>query len=113
MDCIFCKIVAGEIPSTKVYEDDKILVFKDINPCAPVHNVIIPKEHVLSCADDITEENVDIIAYIFTKIPHIAKVSGLEEGYRIVNNCGENGAQTVKHIHFHLIGGTKLSEKLN
>lgn len=113
MDCIFCKIVAGEIPSTKVYEDDKILAFKDINPCAPVHNVIIPKEHVLSCADDITEENVDIIAYIFTKIPQIAKLCGLEDGYRIINNCGENGAQTVKHIHFHLIGGEKLSEKLN
>ena len=113
MNCIFCKIVAGEIPSNKVYEDDRILVFKDINPCAPVHNVIIPKEHILSCADEITEENVDIIAYIFTKIPHIAKLSGLEDGYRIVNNCGENGAQTVKHIHFHLIGGEKLSEKLN
>lgn len=113
MDCIFCKIVAGEIPSTKVYEDDKILVFKDINPCAPVHNVIIPKEHVLSCVDDITEENAGIIAYIFAKIPHIAKLSGLEDGYRIINNCGENGAQTVKHIHFHLIGGVKLSEKLN
>lgn len=113
MDCIFCKIVAGEIPSTKVYEDDKILVFKDINPCAPVHNVIIPKEHILSCANDITEDNVDIIAYIFAKIPHIAKLSGLEGGYRIVNNCGKDGAQTVMHIHFHLIGGTQLTEKLN
>ncbi len=112
MDCIFCKIVAGEIPSTKVYEDDKILAFKDINPCAPVHNIIIPKEHVLSSADDITEDNAEIIGYLFSKIPHIAKLSGLEEGYRIINNCGTHGAQTVKHIHFHLLGGKQLGEKL-
>lgn len=112
MDCLFCKIVAGEIPSTKVYEDDRILVFKDIKPCAPVHNIIIPKEHILSCANDITAENAEIIAYIFSKIPHIAKLSGLEEGYRIINNCGKNGAQTVMHIHFHLMGGKQLGEKL-
>lgn len=113
MDCIFCKIVSGDIPSTKVYEDDRILAFEDINPCAPVHTIIIPKEHVLSCADDVTADNAEIIAYIFTKIPEIAKLKGLTNGYRIINNCGEDGAQTVRHIHFHLIGGTKLTENLN
>ncbi len=113
MDCIFCKIVAGEIPSTKVYEDDRILAFKDINPCAPVHTIIIPKDHSITCCNDITEENAEIVAYIFSKIPHIAKLCGTEEGYRIVNNCGALGAQSVFHIHFHLIGGTQLSEKLN
>lgn len=113
MDCIFCKIVNGEIPSTKVYEDEKILAFKDIAPQAPVHVVIIPKEHILTCANDITEENVDIVAYIFTKIPHIAKLAGTEDGYRIVNNCGEKGAQSVFHIHFHLLGGEQLSGNMN
>lgn len=113
MDCIFCKIVNGEIPSSKVYEDDKILAFDDINPCAPVHVVIIPKAHEITCADDITEDNAQIISYIFTKIPEIAKLKGLENGYRIINNCGKEGAQTIFHIHFHLLGGTQLSEKLN
>ncbi len=113
MDCIFCKIVNGDIPSTKVYEDDKILAFKDIAPQAPVHVVIIPKEHILTCANDITEENADIVAYIFTKIPHIAKLMGTEDGYRIVNNCGEKGAQSVFHIHFHLLGGEQLSGNMN
>lgn len=113
MDCIFCKIVNGEIPSTKVYEDEKILAFKDIAPQAPVHVVVIPKEHILTCANDITEENVDIVAYIFTKIPHIAKLAGTEDGYRIVNNCGEKGAQSVFHIHFHLLGGEQLSGNMN
>lgn len=113
MDCIFCKIVNGDIPSNKVYEDDKIYAFKDINPQAPVHVVIIPKEHILTCANDITEENVGVVAHIFTKIPQIAKICGTEDGYRIVNNCGEKGAQTVFHLHFHLLGGEQLSEKLN
>lgn len=112
MDCIFCKIVNGDIPSSKVYEDDKILAFNDINPQAPVHIVIIPKEHILSCANDITEDNADIISYIFTKIPEIAKIAGTEDGYRIINNCGAKGAQSVFHIHFHLLGGTTLTEKL-
>ena len=112
MNCIFCKIVNGEIPSSKVYEDDKILAFDDINPCAPVHVVIIPKEHSITCADDITEDNCDIVGYIFSKIPEIAKAKGLTNGYRIVNNCGEDGAQAIFHIHFHLLGGEKLTEKL-
>ncbi len=113
MDCLFCKIVAGEIPSTKVYEDEKILAFKDINPQAKVHVVIIPKEHILSCANDITSENCEIVGYIFSKIPEIARLSGTEDGYRIVNNCGEKGAQSVFHIHFHLLGGEQLSGNMN
>ena len=96
-DCIFCKIVDGSIPSTKVYEDDKILAFKDLNPQAPVHTLIVPKQHIC-CADKITSENCEIVGYIFSKIPEIAKSLGLENGYRIVNNCGEDGCQTVKHL---------------
>lgn len=106
--CIFCKIIAGEIPSTKVYEDEKILAFKDIEPQAPVHIIIIPKEHIPS-ANAITEENADVIAHIFKIIPRIAKEQGVaESGYRVVNNCGKDGGQTVEHIHFHLIGGREF-----
>lgn len=106
-DCIFCKIIDGSIPSKKVYEDDKIVSFHDLNPQAPVHVLIVPKQHIC-CADKIDESNADVIAYIFTKIPQIAKSLGLENGYRIVNNCGNDACQTVKHIHFHLLGGTQL-----
>lgn len=113
MDCLFCKIVAGDIPSTKVYEDEKILAFKDIAPQAKVHVVIIPKEHILSCANYITPENCEIVGYIFSKIPEIAKLCGTEDGYRIVNNCGTKGAQSVFHIHFHLLGGEQLSGNMN
>ena len=106
--CIFCKIVAGEIPSTKVYEDDKILAFRDIEPQAPVHIIIIPKEHIPS-ANAITAENASVIAHIFTKIPEIAKAEGVDmSGYRVVNNCGKDGGQTVEHIHFHLTGGREF-----
>ncbi len=111
MDCLFCKIIAGEIPSNKVYEDDKILAFHDISPMAPVHVVIIPKEHIC-CADKLSEENSQIVAHIFSKIPEIAKSLNLENGYRIVNNCGEDGGQTVFHLHFHLLGGKKLNTQL-
>lgn len=111
MDCLFCKIIAGEIPSTKVYEDENIYAFRDIAPQAPVHVVIIPKAHI-SCADEITAENSAYIARIFEKIPEIAKAEGLENGYRIINNCGEDGCQSVKHIHFHLLGGKKLREEI-
>ena len=104
MDCIFCKIANGEIPSTKVYEDDKILAFKDLDPQAPVHLLVIPKEHI-KWAYDVTAENSAVIAHIFEKIPEIAKSQGLEEGFRIVNNCGAPAGQTVHHIHFHLRGG--------
>lgn len=104
MDCIFCKIANGEIPSTKVYEDDKILAFKDLDPQAPVHILVIPKEHI-RWAYDISSENSALIAHLFEKIPVIAKEQGLSEGFRIVNNCGESAGQSVHHIHFHLLGG--------
>lgn len=107
MDCLFCSIIAGDIPSSKVYEDDRILAFKDINPEAPVHVLIIPKMHIES-ADAVTPENSGDVAYIFEHIPQIAESCGLKNGYRIINNCGEDGGQSVKHLHFHLIGGVKL-----
>lgn len=106
-DCIFCKIIKGEIPSEKVYEDDEILAFKDINPIAPVHILVIPKKHIES-ADDIVEEDELLIGKIFTVIKRLAKENNLDNGYRIVNNCGEDGGQAVKHLHFHLLGGRKL-----
>ena len=115
MDCIFCKIANGEIPSTKVYEDDKMLAFRDLDPQAPVHILMIPKEHIAS-ADDLTEENAQIVAHIFTVAKKIAAAEGLTickelgvESYRIVNNCGEDGGQTVKHLHFHLLGGRSMA----
>ncbi len=108
MDCLFCKIIAGEIPSTKVYEDDKVLAFRDIDPQAPQHIIIIPKEHI-SSANEITEENSSVVAKIFEVAAKIAKEHGFaEKGYRIVNNCGEDGGQTVGHIHFHLLAGRNL-----
>ncbi|MBU5225468.1 histidine triad nucleotide-binding protein [Clostridium senegalense] len=108
-DCIFCKIAKGEIPSQKVYEDDKVLVFNDINPEAPVHVLVIPKEHIVS-ANEITEENSDIISHIFVVINKIAKELKIaEDGFRIVNNIGKNGGQTVGHMHFHVLGGRNLA----
>lgn len=107
-DCIFCKIIRGEIPCSKVYEDERILAFNDINPEAPVHVLIIPKAHIDS-ANYIDEENSEILAHIFLAAKNIATQLGVaESGYRIVNNCGEHGGQTVKHIHFHLLGGRNL-----
>ena len=111
MDCIFCKIIAGEIPSNKIYEDEDIYAFRDIAPQAPVHIIVIPKKHIC-CANEINSENSGYIAKIFEKIPEIAKSEGLENGYRIVNNCGDDGCQSVKHLHFHLLGGKKLAEKM-
>ena len=110
-DCLFCKIIAGEIPSTKVYEDEKVYAFRDINPQAPVHVLVVPKTHVAS-ANDITEENADTVAACFAAIPKIAEAEGLENGYRVINNCGAEAGQTVMHLHFHLIGGRKLGEKI-
>lgn len=108
MDCIFCKIAAGEIPSTKVYEDDKLLAFKDINPLAPVHILVIPKTHIESAAE-ITADNSAVVAHIFEVIAKIAKEQGIDkDGFRVVSNCGENGCQSVKHLHFHILGGKKL-----
>ena len=111
MDCIFCKIANGEIPSKKVYEDEKILSFYDLNPQAKIHILVIPKNHI-ACADEICESNSDVIAHIFVKIPEIAKLAGINNGYRVITNCGEDGCQSVKHLHFHVIGGEKLSEKM-
>lgn len=108
MDCIFCKIVNGEIPSKKVYEDDKMLAFFDIQPQAPVHIVIIPKSHIESM-NGITDENSGVIAHIFEMIPKIAAENNLGEGYRVVSNCGKNAGQTVFHLHFHLMGGGMLN----
>ena len=111
MDCIFCSIIKGEIPSKKVYEDDHCYAFLDIDPQAPVHCLVIPKLHIGS-ADDVNEKNVEYISAIFTALPKIAAELGLENGYRIITNIGEDGAQTVKHLHFHILGGKKLSEKI-
>lgn len=111
MDCIFCKIADGEIPSTKVYEDDMVLAFKDINPQAPVHIVVIPKQHIAS-AFDINSSNSFVVAHIFEVISKLSKELGLDGGFRVINNCGEDGGQTVNHLHFHILGGEKLSEKI-
>lgn len=107
MDCIFCKIIAGEIPSKKVYEDDMILAFHDINPEAPIHIIMIPKAHIASAAE-ITAENSAYVARIFEKIPEIAADAGLENGFRVITNCGPDGGQSVPHLHFHLLGGKAL-----
>lgn len=109
--CIFCKIVAGEIPSQKVYEDEKILALYDVNPQAPIHILVIPKAHIES-ADGITPENSDVVASIFEKIPAIAHSAGITNGYRVITNCGADACQSVKHLHFHVLGGAKLSENM-
>ena len=108
MNCLFCKIVAGEIPSTKVYEDERILAFRDIAPQAPTHILVIPKAHIASVAE-ITADNADVVAHIFTMIPKIAAAEGLTGGYRVVSNCGDDAGQTVHHLHFHILGGKALS----
>ena len=107
-NCLFCKIIAGDIPSTKVYEDDQVYAFRDINPQAPTHILVIPKEHIPS-ADGITAENSAVVARIFEVIPQIAKAEGLTEGYRVVSNCGAHAGQTVHHLHFHILGGKQLA----
>lgn len=110
-NCLFCKIIEGLIPSSKVYEDEKILAFRDINPQAPVHVLVIPKTHI-ACVDEINEENADIVAYIFSHIPSIAKKAGIADGYRVISNCGPDACQTVPHLHFHILGGAPLSEQM-
>lgn len=107
MDCIFCKIVAGEIPSKKVYEDELVYVFEDIEPTAPIHYLIIPKEHIAS-ASEITPENSKVVAHIFEVISKLAKELNIEDGFRVVNNCGESAGQTVFHMHFHLLAGREF-----
>lgn len=108
MDCVFCKIASNEISSKKVYEDDQIVAFNDLDPQAPVHVLIIPKKHIQS-ADQIADDDTNIIGKIFMVASKIAKELGLKKGYRIVNNCGEDGGQTVSHLHFHLMGGRKMN----
>ena len=107
-DCIFCKIVAGIIPSTKVYEDETVLAFRDIAPMAPTHILVIPKEHITD-AGSVTVENSAVVAHIFEVIGKIAKEEGLTEGFRVVSNCGPHAGQTVPHLHFHILGGKQLS----
>ena len=110
-DCLFCKIIAGEIPSKKVYEDDAVYAFYDIAPMAPVHVLVVPKQHIAS-ADEINAESSAFVARIFEAIPKIAAKEGLVNGYRVITNCGEDGCQSVKHLHFHILGGKKLPETL-
>ncbi len=111
MDCLFCAIVRGEIPSNKVYEDEDILAFRDIAPQAPTHILVIPKTHIPSL-DAVTEENGRVVAKVLTAIPKIAAAEGLANGYRVITNIGHDGCQSVKHIHFHLLGGKELSEQM-
>ena len=110
-DCIFCKIAAGTIPSNKVYEDDFMLAFHDINPQAPIHVLVIPKTHIASL-DEVSQDNSDVVKMIFEKIPQIASMAGIKNGYRLISNCGEDASQTVKHLHFHILGGCKMSESM-
>ena len=111
MDCLFCAIINGDIPSKKVYEDEACYCFLDINPQAKVHALVVPKNHIDSC-DCITEENSAAVAKIFEAIPKIARLLSLEGGYRIVSNIGDDGCQSVRHLHFHILGGEKLSDKM-
>ena len=112
MDCIFCKIINKEIPASVVYEDEEILAFKDINPQAPVHIIVIPKKHIEKITE-IEEQDEAVIGKIYSVINKIATEQGIaQEGFRVIINCGENGGQEVKHIHFHLLGGTKLGAKI-
>ena len=107
-DCLFCKIAAGEIPSAKVYEDDRVLVFKDIAPVAPVHLLAIPKEHIRS-VDAVDASNCELVGYLFTVIARVAREQGLSDGYRVVSNIGKDGGQSVPHLHFHILGGKELA----
>ena len=111
MDCLFCSIIKGDIPSKKVYEDEFCYAFLDINPQAPVHCLVVPKMHIAS-ADAVGEENSVYAAKIFEAIPKIAKLLDLGNGYRIISNVGEDGCQSVKHLHFHILGGKKLPETM-
>ncbi len=111
MDCLFCKIISGDIPSSKVYEDEWVYSFKDINPQTPVHILAIPKEHIC-CIDEVNSSNSSYVARIFEAIPKIAAEAGLTNGYRVISNCGDDACQTVKHLHFHIMGGRKLPENM-
>ena len=110
-DCLFCKIIAGSIPSTKVYEDETVFAFRDIAPQAPTHILVIPKAHI-SGVSAVTAENSAVVAHIFEVIPQIANAEGLVNGYRVVSNCGDDAGQTVHHLHFHILGGKALDLKM-
>lgn len=107
MDCLFCKIANKEIPSDLIYEDDKVVAFNDINPQAPVHFLLVPKQHIKSL-DDVKQDQEQLLAHIFKLIPQLAKKYDLSNGYRVVNNCGQQGGQTVDHIHFHVLGKREM-----
>ena len=109
--CLFCKIISGEIPGDKVFESEDVLAFRDINPQAPVHVVVVPKMHIAS-AKDINSANSELVGKCFEAIVHIAETEGLNNGFRVINNCGSDGGQSVQHLHFHLIGGRKLGESI-
>ena len=111
-DCIFCKIVSGEIPSNKIYEDENVLAFKDLNPQMPVHILVIPKKHIESIID-LKEEEEILMGKIFTAINKIAHDIGIDKtGFRVISNCGHDAGQTVKHLHFHILAGEKMGEKI-
>jgi len=111
-NCIFCKIINGQIPAAVVYEDDRVIAFKDINPVAPVHIIIIPREHIAS-VNDLTVENAGVLTDIFLAAQKIAEKMGIaDKGYRLINNCGADAGQTVFHMHFHLLGGIVLGPKI-
>lgn len=112
MDCLFCKIAEGTIPSNEVYEDDICLAFHDIAPQAPVHILVIPKQHIPS-ADGVNSENSTAVAHIFEVIPKVAAKVGLVNGYRVITNCGDDACQSVKHLHFHILGGCQLTERMS
>lgn len=111
MNCLFCKIIKGEIPSQKVYEDDAVFAFRDINPQAPTHILVVPKEHIEN-VDGINSSNSAVVSKIFEAIPKIAEAEGLTNGYRVISNCGPDACQSVLHIHFHIVGGKPLSDKM-
>ena len=110
-DCLFCKIAAGEIPSACLYEDESVFAFRDINPQAPVHFLVIPKSHIGSVAE-LTAENSAVVSKCFEVIAKVAAQEGLESGYRVISNCGADAGQTVPHLHFHVLGGKPLGEKI-
>lgn len=111
MDCIFCAIANGDIPSNKVYEDESVVAFHDLNPQAPTHILVIPRIHVASC-NGIDTSNSAVIAKIFEAIPQIAASAGLDNGYRVVSNCGPDACQSVMHLHFHILGGKKMTDSM-
>ena len=110
-DCLFCKIIAGDIPSNKVFENEKVLAFRDINPQAPTHILVIPKEHVASCSE-ITAENSHLVSECFEAVAQIAKQEKLDTGFRVISNCGKDAGQTVPHLHFHILAGKNMGETL-